>query len=111
MKKEDTDINLQINIENFENSKEQAKKLFEEEYPSDDSNTYLFEDLSLDYCEQSVENNQIKLSGGLVDKNGVDLGFISFEVPLDLDNLIDLFQGYIKKLQKVKNVMESVKGE
>jgi len=71
----------------------------------------MWEDLWLDYSEELVEGDILKISGGMKTQNDEDLGFFTLRVPLDFEKLIEIFQSYIKKLQKVKNVMESVKDE
>ena len=112
MNKEDTSIDLNIQIKEFEKLKESAKKNFNESYSNDEKNSvYMFDDLWLDYSEESVEGNMLKISGGLKTQDDVDIGYVNIKVPLDFDKLIEIFQGYIKKLNKVKTVMETIKDE
>ncbi len=112
MTTEETSMDLNIQIKEFEKQKEKSKKKFNSEYPNDEKDSvYMFDDLWLDYLEESVEGNTLKVSGTMKDQEDNDLGFFSLKVPLDFDKLIDIFQGYIKKLNKVKTVMETVKEE
>ena len=71
----------------------------------------MWDDLWLDYSEEVIEGDTLKISGTMKTQDNKDLGFFNLKVPLDFEKLIDIFQGYIKKLQKVKNVMESIKDE
>jgi predicted transcriptional regulator YheO len=108
----ETNIDLDIYIKEFEKQKDQARKRFNETYTGDEQDsTYYWENLSLDYSEEIVDGNILKVSGTMKDSNGKELGFVHINVPLDFDKLIDIFQSYIKKLNKVKTVMESVKDE
>ncbi len=109
---ENTSMDLNIQIKNLEKLKEQARKDFNEQYPNDEKDSvYMFEDLWLDYSEEIVEGNTLQVSGTMKTQDDKDLGFFTMKVPLDFEKLIEIFQSYIKKLQKVKNVMESVKDE
>ena len=112
MANEDTSVDLSIQIEEFEKQKKQAQKRFNEQYTNDEQDSvYMWEDLWLDYSEEEVDGNTLKISGSLKTQDDKDLGQINLRVPLNFDKLIDIYQGYIKKLNKVKTVMETVKEE
>jgi len=112
MSNTETDMDLNIQIKEFEKQKKEAQKIFNEEYPNDEKDSvYMWEDLWLDYSEEIIEGNILKVAGTMKTQNNEDLGFFNLRIPLDFEKLIDVFQSYIKKLQKVKNVMESVKDE
>lgn len=112
MIQENTSMDLNIQIEEFEKLKEEAKKRFNNQYPSDKKDSvYMWEDLWLDYSEEVIEGNVLKISGSMKTQDDEDIGFFNLKVPLDFDKLIDIFQSYIKKLNKVKTVMESVREE
>lgn len=109
---EETSVDLNIYVKEFEKQKEEAKKRFNEEYANDEKDSiYMWNDLWLDYSEEVVEGNILKISGTMKTQDDKDIGFVNINVPLDFDKLIDIFQSYIKKLNKVKTVMESVKDE
>ncbi len=109
---EETSMDLNIQVSEFEKQKKDAQKRFNKEYPNDKENSvYMWEDLWLDYSEEVVEDNMLKISGTMKTQNDEDLGFFNLKVPLDFEKLIEIFQSYIKKLNKVKTVMESVKDE
>jgi len=109
----ETDVDLTIYADEFEKQKKEARELGKERYSSEDdpNNFYEFENLWLDWSEEVIEGNVIKVSGCIKTQNDKEIGFLNIKVPLDFDKLIEIFQSYIKKLQKVKNVMESVKDE
>ncbi len=108
----DTEMDLSIQIKEFEKQKGEARKRFNKEYPNDEKDSvYMWEDLWLDYSEEVIDDNMLKISGSMKTQDDKDLGFFTLKVPLDFEKLIEIFQSYIKKLQKVKNVMESVKDE
>lgn len=105
-------IDLTLNIKEFEAQKKEAKERFNDNYSSEEKDEhYEWEDLEMKFPEEEVEGNEIKISGNMTDDKGRELGWLTLRVPLDFDKLIDIFQGYIKKLNKVKTVMETVKEE
>ncbi|KKK59038.1 hypothetical protein LCGC14_3038390 [marine sediment metagenome] len=112
MSNEDTSMDLTLNVKEFEEQKEEAKKRFNDSFSTEDPDKhYAWEDLWLDYSEEIVEGNTLKISGTMKTQDDEELGFFNLNVPLDFDKLIEIFQSYIKKLNKVKTVMESVKDE
>lgn len=112
MSDENTSMDLNIQIKEFEKLKKDAQKRFNENYPNDKQDSvYMFEDLWLDYSEEIVEGDALKISGTIKTQEDEDIGFFSMKVPLDFEKLIEIFQSYIKKLNKVKTIMESVKDE
>ena len=105
-------IDLDLNIKNFEKLKSEAKERGNKMYSEEEPNTfYNFEDCVLEFCEERVDGNTLIVSGSIMTPSGEDLGLVHLNVDLDFEKLIEIFQSYIKKLQKVKNVMESVKDE
>jgi len=51
-------------------------------------------------------------SGTLKDKDSDEnLGYLSFDVDMDADTLLEIIQIYMKRLGKVKTVLEAVKDE
>jgi len=109
---DETSMDLNIQVKEFEKLKKEAQKKFNEQYTNDEQDSvYMFDDLWLDYSEEIVEGNMLKISGSMKTQDDKDIGFFNMKVPLDFDKLIEIFQSYIKKLNKVKTVMESVKDE
>ena len=112
MNDESTSMDLNIQVEEFEKQKKDAQEKFNEEYSNDTKDSvYMFDDLWLDYSEEVVEGDTLKISGTMKTQDDKDIGFFNMKVPLDFEKLIDIFQGYIKKLNKVKTVMETIKEE
>jgi len=112
MNDKSTSMDLNIQVEEFEKQKKDAQEKFNEEYSNDTKDSvYMFDDLWLDYSEEVVEGDTLKISGTMKTQDDKDIGFFNMKVPLDFEKLIDIFQGYIKKLNKVKTVMETIKEE
>jgi hypothetical protein len=112
MSNENTSMDLNIQRDEFEKQKKQAQKRFNEEYKNDEPDSvYMWEDLWLDYSEEVIEGDTLKISGTMKTQDDEDLGFFTLRIPLDFEKLIEIFQGYIKKLNKVKTVMETIKDE
>ncbi len=107
-----TSMDLNIQIEEFEKQKKEAQKRFNKDFPNDEKDSvYAWDDLWLDYSEEIVEGDTLRISGTMKTQEDKDLGFFTLNVPLDFEKLIEIFQSYIKKLNKVKTVMETVKEE
>ena len=107
-----TSMDFNIYIKEFEKQKKAAQNKFNEEFSNDEKDSvYMFDDLWLDYSEEIVEGSTLKVSGGMKTQDNKDIGFFTMNIPLDFDKLIEIFQGYIKKLNKVKTVMETIKDE
>ncbi len=107
-----SNIDLTLNIKDFEKLKSKAKEEANERYHGDEPNqSYSFADCDLELSEEEVDGNVLKVSGSIITPDGESLGFINLETQLDFEKLIEIFQSYIKKLNKVKTVMESVKDE
>lgn len=105
-------VDLTLNIKEFEAQKQEAKKRFNENYSGEKPNEhYEWDDLKLGYIEEELEGNELKISGTMKTKDDKEIGFVTIHCPLDLDKLVEIFQSYIKKLNKVKTVMECVKEE
>lgn len=109
---EDISMDLNIQVKEFEKQKRKAQNKFNENYSNDEKDSvYMFEDLEFESWEEEVKDgNILEISGSML-SNDKSIGWIKLRVPLDFDKLINIFQGYIKKLQKVKNVMETIKDE
>lgn len=75
-------------------------------------NELVYSNLKFNISEYYFDEDKgtIFLSGELID-NGKELGYFSTdELPVDLDLVIDLVQLYMKKLGKLKTVLEATKG-
>ena len=82
----------------------------------DEGRKMLFNNLELDSdpSERYFDDKKGKLifSGNLKDKDSnVSLGYLSFDLDMNADTLLEVIQIYMKKLGKVKTVLEAVKDE
>ena len=97
---DETSMDLNIQVKEFEKLKKEAQKKFNEQYTNDEQDSvYMFDDLWLDYSEEIVEGNMLKISGSMKTQENKNIGFFNMKVPLDFDKLIEIFQSYIKKLK------------
>ena len=55
--------------------------------------------------ELDEDSNSLRVWGDF--SNG--LGFISLDIPLDFDMVTDIIQMYVKKINKVRTVLEAIK--
>jgi len=92
--------------DNLEKAKKIAKKIAKRD--GIDIDGHVWEDLELSGGEFFYEDGTIVISGGLFCKEK-EIGFIDLTIPLNLDIVLDIIQDHIKKLNKLKNVLESVK--
>ena len=111
------EVYFELNIKELEKLKEkaisEASDVCEE---GDEGKRMLFNNLQLDSkpSERFFDEKKgtFTFSGTLKDKDqDEDLGYLSFEVDMDADTLLDIIQVYMKRLGKVKTVLEAVKDE
>lgn len=104
-----TEIYLKLDRENLEKTKEQAKKR-DQENLGDESNGYLYEDLHLD--DETIESNHdgsFQIYGDLTTSEHKNLGYLDVNFRPDMDLVIELIEFYMKKLGKLKTIMEATK--
>ena len=92
---------MHLNGENFEKLKKEANKKSKEDIA--DSKDYNFGDLNLEVDKIGFENGTITASGSN------ELGYFSVDFDLDLDIVVDIIEFYMKKLGKLKTVLEATK--
>ena len=72
-----------------------------------------YEGLLWDYLELSIdemryEDGNIIMDGSFY-SNGKEFGYISISAPIDLELMVEIIQDYVKRLNKLKSVLEAVK--
>jgi len=68
----------------------------------------LWDDLELSIDEMRYEEGDITVNGSFY-SNGKEFGPVSITIPIDLELTIEITQDYIKRLNKLKSVLEAVK--
>ena len=110
-------VYFELNCEQLENLKKKAIEEANENCDKDDEGKrMLFNNLELDSepAERFFDEKKgtFTFSGTLKDKDSdEDLGYLSFDVDMDADTLLEIIQVYMKRLGKVKTVLEAVKDE
>jgi len=105
-----TEVYIVFNKKNFEDTKESAFERSVDDSGEEDAG-YKYENITLTSEEYNTEEGIISLNGTMIDGNsGKDLGYFSIDFTPDLDTIIDLIQIYMKKLGKLKTVLEATKG-
>jgi len=103
------EIYLNLDIKTFEATKEEAKKR-DIESSGEDAEGYLYPDISLVIDNIELEDETIAFSGKMIDTDsGKDFGYASIKFTPELDLIIDLIQIYMKKLGKLKTILEATK--
>ena len=92
---------LHINKEYLNKTKKEANKKSKED--DEESKDYLWEDLNFKLECIELNNGKLSVSGE------TDLGFIGLDFHLDMDIAIEVIKFYMKKLEKLKSVLESTK--
>lgn len=103
------DVTLQLNVKEFESLK---KKAIEKgnEVNDEDNMTMDFNGLNFDVENEEFIEGKIKICGRLFDKDTKkDLGWLDIDMDLSLDRILDLVNFYMKKLGKLKTVLEATK--
>ena len=104
----DGNVVLDFDESIFEKLKETAKKDAVSFYGEEEKDTLVFQ-LSFHIDEINYEEGDLMICGGLYHYEK-DFGSLSITIPLnDLDVIVKIIEDYVKKLNKVKNVLESVK--
>ena len=105
------DVYLQLNIKEFEELKKVAKETANEDFHTEERNQYyLFKDLNFDVTNEEYIKGKIAIGGNLVDsKTKKNLGYISFDIDMNLERVSELLNAYLKKLGKLKTVLEATK--
>lgn len=107
------DIDLCLNIKEFEELKKAAQKNANTQYSGEDPNKYyLFGDWNFDVTSEEYVGGEIHIGGNIVEpKTKKELGYVSFNINMNLERVDEIVQFYMKKLGKVKTIMEAVKSE
>ena len=106
-------VYLQLNIKEFEELKAKAKKKANEDFHGEDTNQYLlFKGLNLDVTNEEFKEGKIDISGSITDpETKKELGYIGFTIDMNLERVLEILQFYMKKLGKLKTVLEATKDE
>ncbi len=105
------DVYMQLNIKEFEELKKVAKETANGDFHSEKLNQYyLFKDINFDVTNEEYIKGKIAVGGSLIDsKTKKNLGYISFDIEMSLDRVSELLNLYLKKLGKLKTVLEATK--
>jgi len=98
-------VYLNIDKEFFEKNKASANEKAKEELDEESGeNCYLF-----DLKDEECYIEEIEKDGTLKIISKSELGYIYFDIKLDEDDYTNLVQILVSKLNKFKNIMESLK--
>lgn len=108
---------FELDIEEIEKLKKKAiEKANENCDDGDEGKRMLFNNLEVDsdpgerYFD--IEKNKFIFSGNLLDKESEEvLGYLSFSLNVDSKTLLEIIHLYMKRLGKVKTILEAVKDE
>lgn len=110
-------VSIELNTSNFDKIKSKAIKAGDEYCDEgEDGKSMLLNNLRLDSESDerylNIKENKFVFSGSLVDIDTEEnVGYLSFDLDLDAETLLELINIYMKKLGKVKTVLEAVKDE
>jgi len=106
------DVTLQLNIKEFDELRKAAKE-GNERFSGEKPNQFLFfPNLNLDVSDEEFKDGKMDISGAIHDpETKKELGWINFEIDMNLERVNEIVQFYMKKLGKVKTIMEAVKSE
>ena len=107
------DVYLQLNKKEFEELKDKASKLANKDFHGEKSNQYfLFKGLNFDVTNEEFKEGKMSIGGQIYDSESKkELGYLSFDLDMNLERVSEIIQFYMKKLGKVKTIMEAVKSE
>jgi len=102
---------LNLNKDALKNTEELATNKSMEDLGDEGKNQLTYSNLRLDISEMYIdEKTETLVLNGNIYCGKEDLGYISsYDLPIDLDLVVDLVQIYMKKLGKLKTVLEATK--
>ena len=106
-------VYLQLNIKEFEELKKKAKENANKDFSGETPNKYLlWKDLNFDVTNEEYLKGKIIVSGDIIDaETKKELGYVNFEVNMSIERVIEIIQFYMKKLGKLKTILEALKDE
>lgn len=104
-------VTLQLNVEEFEGLKKKALDVGNE-INEEKNLTMDFNNLNFEVDTEEFKDGKIILAGSIIDSETKKvLGWLDIDVNLTLDRVLELVQYYMKKLGKLKTVLEATKDE
>jgi len=102
-----TELYLKISKSGLEKFKKQAE---EDAKANEDNDGYLFESVkwSVDNFEFEKDSETINIYGDLL-VDGENFGYLSAELKIDSDMAIEIIECYMKKLGRLKTILEAAK--
>ena len=105
-------VTLDLNVKELKSLKAKALEKGNEyvEDKEDENKTMSFSDINFDVNNEEFKEGKIIVSGALQDsKTKEQLGYLDVNMDLSLDRVLDLVNFYMKKLGKLKTVLEATK--
>ncbi len=115
MSKEERDfydsVSLQLNIKEFEELRKKALEVANKKEFNEEKNLLLdFDNLNFEVDTEEFNDGKIILIGSIIDAETKKvLGWLDVNVDLTLDRVLELVNYYMKKLGKLKTVLEATK--
>ena len=107
-----TEIYLDIDKKVLDDSEKEAIAFAMASDPNDEyaqeGNRLLYDHMNLDEDNIEYEEGIIKVYGRLM-QDGKDFGFIDIKIKPDADLVAAIIETYVKKLNKVKTMLEATK--
>lgn len=102
---------MELDIENFEAEKIKSSKDYEKEFSGEEKGkTYWFPNLDFSCEEDEFKEGFLTLSGSIESpETKKRLGYISIKIKMDSDRVLEVINDYMKRLGKLKTVIEAVK--
>lgn len=106
-------VTLQLNVKEFEVLKKKALEVANKKEFNEEKNSLLdFDNLNFEIDCEEFKDGEIILAGNIIDSETKKvLGWLDIKVDLTLDRVLELVQYYMKKLGKLKTVLEATKDE
>ena len=103
-------IYLSIETEGFEERKKEG--IEENKANGGEGNSMDFPNLNFRIDKKNIEfrDGELTLNGDLLNHNLTSFGYLSLSFNLNLDTVVDIIEYYMKKLGKLKTVLEATKG-
>ena len=103
--------NVFLSIDNnvFKETKEKARQNAKEELGENAAEDLIWSSLKTEWDEIGFRDGKLSFSGDLRGpETKLSLGYVSSEIELPFDTVIAILEHFVKKVNKVKTVLEAV---
>jgi len=104
------EVYFQLNEKGFNATKAEAKKEDIEALGEEESKGFTYANLYLSDSTIEFDDGVIDILGNVKTLDGTEIGYLSVKFRPDFETMVSMIETLIKKMNKVKAVLEATKG-